>query len=267
MKGAFMKRGWIVWLLCGLVAGTWMLGAGVPVADTVELPVIDLRLGLHALISLADVHLAGIMNSLRLAAASEEVRSGDFARMQKLLRQLQQGEVPSLFLYIRPDGSYFTTDVGAAGQSLKDRPYFARLMAGKEIVGDLVRSRATGKEATVLMVPVMEGDKVVGAVGASVFLADLSRLLVKEIALPDDMVFYAINELGEAALHSDPKWLLEEPAKLRSQTLATAVREILDNWEGTAKYEFEGKHKVVAFSVSPLTGWHFVLGFVEKPLP
>ena len=41
---------------------------------------------------------------------------------------------------------------------------------------------------------------------ASVFLADLSRLLVKEIGLPDDMVFYAISELCETALHSNVRY-------------------------------------------------------------
>ncbi len=262
-----MKKGLIVFLWVALAAGGSLNVVAAPQVDAVKLPGIDLRLGLRALISLADVHLSGIMNSLRMAAASEEVRSGDFARMRKLLVQLQQSEVPSVYLYARPDGSYFTTEHGAVGLSLKDRPYFSRLMSGKEIVGDLVRSHSTGREVAVLMVPVREGDKVVGAVGASVFLGELSRLLVRQIGLPDDMVFYAISELGETALHSDPKWLLDVPAKQRSQTLVAAVRHILDNWEGSSHYEFEGKNKVVVFSVSPLTGWHFVLGCVEKTLP
>jgi hypothetical protein len=262
-----MKKTWAIGWVLGLMLGAGLVQAGAPGADEVKLPVIDLRMGLRALVSLADEHLEGIMNSLRMAAASDEVRSGDWQKMQKLLMQLQKYEVPSVFFYARPDGTYFTTERGLVDKSIQDRPYFARLLTGKEIVGDLVRSRSTGKAVAVVGVPVMEGGKMIGAVGASIFLVELSQLLARQIALPDDMVFYAINELGETALHSDVKWLLEEPAKLRSQTLTSAVRTILDNWEGTARYDFEGKRKVVTYTVSALSGWHFVLGFVEKPLP
>ncbi|MBN2207615.1 MAG: cache domain-containing protein [Candidatus Aminicenantes bacterium] len=229
-------------------------------ADLARPLTIDIRMGLTALRSLIDAHLSSVMSSLRAAAVSEEVRSGDWSRMKALLVEIMKGEVPSVILYIRPDGSYFTTELGLTDKNVKDRPYFARLASGREVVGDLVVSRSTGKNAAVLAIPLKKDGAFVGAIGASVFLDRLSERLAAEIALPPDMVFYALNDRGETALHSDPKWLLAKPVNLRSETLALSVWDILDKKEGITRYEFEGQDKVVAFTVSPLTGWRVVLG-------
>jgi len=222
---------------------------------------IDLQMGLTALRSLIDAHLSSVMSSLRAAAFSEEVRSGDWKKMKDLMVEIMKGEVPSVILYIRPDGSYFNSEIGFTNKNVKDRPYFARLASGQEVVGDLVISRSTGRIVSVFGVPIMKDGAFVGAVAASVFLVPLSETLAREIALPKNMVFYALNDRGDTALHSDTKWLLEKPVNLRSETLALAVWEILAKKEGTTSYEFEGQNKVVAFTVSPLTGWHVVLGF------
>lgn len=235
-------------------------GDGSQAADSARPLTIDLRMGLTALRSLIDAHLSSVMSSLRAVSVTDEVRSGDWGRMKDLLVEVMKGEVPSVILYIRPDGSYFTTELGLTDKNVKDRPYFARLASGGEVVGDLVVSRSTGKNVAVLAIPMMKDGAFVGAIGASVFLDRLSERLAGEIALPGDMVFYALNDRGETALHSDPKWLLAKPVNLRSETLALSVWDILDKKEGITRYEFEGQDKVVAFTVSALTGWHVVLG-------
>ncbi|MCJ7588819.1 MAG: cache domain-containing protein [Candidatus Aminicenantes bacterium] len=225
---------------------------------------IDLHRGLMSLLSMADAHLSSIMSSLRAAAVTEEVRSGDWNRLRDLLVEIMKEQIPSVVLYIRPDGSYFNSEMGLTGKNVRDRPYFARLVSGREVVGELVVSLSTGKKAAVLAVPMIKDGTFVGAIGASVYLERLSDRLAKEIALPANMVFFALNDRGETALHSNPKWLLEEPAKMRSETLALSVREILAKKEGTTSYEFEGQDKVVEFAVSPLTGWHVALGFTAR---
>ncbi len=261
-----MKNAWrIGWLLLGL-AGAGSLPAQDLVKEEIKLPDIDLQMGLSSLIALADTHMGGIMNSLRVAAAGADVRSGDWQRMRSQLVQLQKNPVAMVCLFIQPDGAYFNTDRGLTGLNVRDRPYFPALMAGREVIGDLVVSRSTGKKGAILAVPVRADGKVIGAIGATVFLESLSGLLARQISLPDDMVFYALNDKGETALHSSTKWLLEEPAKLRSQTLAAAVREILTKWEGAVSYEFEGEGKIVAFSVSTFSGWHFALGMVRQKI-
>jgi methyl-accepting chemotaxis protein len=253
----------VFFLLAGWAAVT-AAGPGIGQADDASQALeIDLRMGLTSLRSLIDAHLSSVMTSLRAAAISAEVRSGDWKKMKDLVVQVMKGEVPSVILYIRPDGSYYNSDIGFTNKNVKDRPYFARLASGQEVVGDLVVSRSTGRIVSVFAVPLMKDRSFVGALGASVFLDQLSTRLAEEIALPENMVFYALNDRGETALHSETKWLLEKPVNLRSETLALAVWEILAKEDGVTSYEFEGKNKVVAFTVSPLTGWHVALGFAS----
>ncbi|GAI15416.1 unnamed protein product, partial [marine sediment metagenome] len=87
-----------------------------------------------------------------------------------------------------------------------------------------------------LKVPVMREGKVIGGVGTSIFLNDLSNILAEELKLSDDMVFYAVTAENEVALHSNAELILQENTDLP---------------------------KNVVFKTSPLTGWRFALGFKD----
>jgi hypothetical protein len=261
-QGGRMKKKTLTLALVLLMTGHYFVFAAQLDPVPAEKLTIDLHMGLKALQSLADSHLSSVMSALRAAAVTEDVRSGEWNRMQGLLREIMKGQIPSVVLFFRPDGTYFSSESGLTGQNVSDRAYFALLKSGKEAFGELVVSRSTGKKAVVLAVPIMKKGKFVGAVGASVFLDQLSELLAKEIALPKEMYFFALNAEGKTALHSEIKWLLEEPARLRNESLATSVKDILIMKAGTTRYDFEGKKKAAAFIVSDFSGWHFVLGMV-----
>jgi hypothetical protein len=113
-------------------------------------------------------------------------------------------------------------------------------------------------------VPVKNGGEVVGALGASVYLDDFSDVLVQELQLPDDMVFYAVNDQGYIALHSDTQRIMQKAADLGSSTFSQAVDEMLSKKEGNATYEFGGMSETVVFKTSPLTNWCFALGLRTK---
>jgi hypothetical protein len=138
--------------------------------------------------------------------------------------------------FVLPDGSYFTVDLGKTNQNLSDRAYFPRLMAGNEVLGDLVISKSTGKKSLIAAVPVKKEGEVIGGLGVSIFLDDLSTTLAEELQLPDDMVFYATTADNNVALHSDTELILAENPDLP-------------------------KH--VVSETSPLTGWRFALGFKD----
>jgi hypothetical protein len=83
---------------------------------------------------------------------------------------------------------------------------------------------------------VIKDGNVIGGLGASIFLDDLSKTLTQEMGLPDNMVFYATTETGEVVLASDiPSIALENPVLSQK----------------------------VVFETSPLTGWRFALGFKD----
>ena len=116
----------------------------------------------------------------------------------------------------------------------------------------------------VATVPVKHAGNVIGALGVAIHLDKLSDLLARELHLPPNMVFYAIDKQGTTALHSVTRLIFEDPAKQKSETLTRAVKEMLSKEEGMVTYEFEGKRKKAYFKTSPLTGWRFALAVTTQ---
>lgn len=196
----------------------------------------DIKMGVSALVALADSHIASYVNSMEALALTQEVQSGDWDEMVGLLTIVEQSQVQGTMWFVLPDGSYFTVELGKTNQNLSDRAYFPSLMAGNNVLGDLVTSKSTGKKSLIAAVPVKREGEVIGGLGTSIFLDGLSTTLAEELDLPDDMVFYATNKEGNVALHSDTELILAENPDLP-------------------------KH--VVSETSPLTGWRFALGFQD----
>jgi hypothetical protein len=136
-------------------------------------------------------------------------------------------------------------------------------MAGEAVTGSLVVSRSTGRSVAIVAVPVRgEGGRVVGALGASVHLDSLSARLAREMLLPDDVVFYAIDSVPLGALNRDPGLIFTEPLKL-GPDLARAIREMLAQEEGLVSYRFRNSVRTVRFRKSPVTGWWYALGVMH----
>jgi hypothetical protein len=196
----------------------------------------DTNVGVSAVVALADSHILSYANALEALAMTQEVQSGDWEEMVGLLTKVEQAQVPGTMWFVLPDGSYSTVELGKTDQNISDRAYFPGLMAGNKVLGDLVVSKATGKKSLVTASPVIREGEVIGGLGASIFLDDLSDTLGEELALPDDMVFYATTEAGEVVLHSDTQLIFETSPNLA---------------------------KNVVFKTSSLTGWLFALGFKD----
>jgi hypothetical protein len=194
------------------------------------------EIGVSALVALADSHISSYADALDTLAMTQEVQSGNWEGMKGLLAKVEQAQVPGTVWFVLPDGSYSTVALGKTDQNLSDRAYFPGLMAGNKVLGDVVFSKSTGSKSLVAASPVTREEEVIGGLGASIFLDGLSDTLRTELALPDDMVFYATNEAGEVVLHSDTALIVQENPELSTN---------------------------VVFETSPLTGWRFVLGYKD----
>lgn len=232
-----MKR-----VLTALVAILALVSTAVGCASTTGGSKIDANVGVSALAALADSHIGSYANSMAALAATQDVQSGDWAVMSPMLQKVVQSDTATrvgqpasaaTMWYVLPDGSYYTVGQGKQSANLSDRPYFPRIMAGNVVIGDLVVGKSTGKKSVVIAVPVMKGGKVVGGLGSSVFLDELSATLRDELGLPDTMVFYAVNSGNEVALHSDKAMIMAAAPTLS---------------------------KNVQSHTSSLTGWRFALG-------
>jgi hypothetical protein len=201
--------------------------------DTVT---INGEMGVSALTALADSYIEGYVNSMEPLAMTQEVQSGQWEDMEKILEKVDDSHVGGTIWFALPDGSYYTVELGKTNLNLSDRDYFPGLMAGDEVLGPLVVSKSTGEASLIAAVPVVRGSEVIGALGTSIFLDDLSTRLAAAIDLSDDMMFCATDDDSTVALHSDTELILEQDPVLPEN---------------------------VVFKTSLLTGWRFALGFKD----
>ncbi len=222
---------------------------------------LDARVALNAYQSLVEQELASELAGLKVLAATEEARTGRWARIKGPLTAYSKGEPDAAaVVFSRPDGSYFSVEKDLTGETLKDRGYFPGLMAGHDVEGALVVSKSTGKRSVIVATPIWADGKVIGALGVSTSVEKLAAQVDRQLGLPKDVVFYALDSQGRTALHRDSGLMFEFPSELGSDTLAEAVREMLSKPEGAVSYEFRGARKTVVFQASKATGWVFALG-------
>jgi len=189
---------------------------------------------ISGLVALADAHIEVYVNSLEPLALTQEVKSGQWEVMKGLLEAVNNNQTEALLWFVLPDGSYYTVEKGKTDQNLSDRDYFPGLMGGNEVLGPLVASKVTGKKSIITAVPVEIEGEVIGALGASIFLDDLSNMLTTALDLPNGMVLCAIDDENMVALHSDTELIFTQNPDLPQNAV---------------------------FKTSPLTGWEFSLGF------
>ena len=223
---------------------------------------VEARLLLNAFAAYAEEHIAGVQRTLHVLATTREARAGRWDAMQGMLAAFDNSGInPAAVWFARPDGAYYAVGKGLTGENLRDRTYFPSLMAGKDVVGDLVISKSTGKRSAIVAVPVKRDGKVTGALGATLSVEEISRMIEEKLGMPRRLVFYALDAKGRTALHRAPQLLLAFPSDMGSATLSEAVTEMLTKSEGVVRYEFQGK-KTVVFKRAPLTGWVFALGLI-----
>jgi cache domain-containing protein len=218
------------------------------------------RTGLDAYAALVEAEFESARTGLRIVAATENAGSADWDRIKLPLTLFAKSLPTSAAVWFaRPDGSYFTVDAGLAKDNLRDRDYFPRLMAGKEVVSALVVSKSTGKRSAIIAVPVQKDGRVIGALGVSVATEKIADLVDDKIPFPRRMVFYALDDHGQISLHRESALLFEFAGKLGSPSLTEAVKEMLSKPDGTVHYEFRGTEREAIFKRSNITGWVYAL--------
>lgn len=216
---------------------------------------------LAAFVSYTDLRLLSIQQSLEILASTSEAKSLKWKKMEPLLRGYQESVGGLIVWFVRPDGTYFTVADGLVGKNLSGRSYFPPLFSGKSIDGALVVSKSTGHRSAVIAVPMMENGKVVGAIGASVFLVGLAEQVSAALSLPPRTSFFALAPSGLTALHEKTNREFLDPRDLGSETLRKAANEMLTNPAGITSYKFDNVTKQAVYRSSPLTQWKFAIVF------
>jgi hypothetical protein len=214
-----------------------------------------------ALTTLVETQVKDMADALAIAAATPDARSADWEKIKPLLAAFDGRFQPAALWFALPDGSYYTLESGLTSNSLRDRPYFPIVMAGNPSLGELVVSKATGSNVTITAVPITRDGKVVGMLGASIYLEKLTKKLDQAIPLPPGMVFYALDSTGRIALHSESERIFQEATNLGSPTLTKAIEQMLATREGSVTYTFAGGRQTAVYRTSDLLGWKFAIRF------
>lgn len=226
----------------------------------------EMHLLLNSFAAIGEGHIENVLNGLKVLSVTDEVQSGKWDEMKPLLAEFAKGDIKATDVWFaRPDGSCYSVGRGLMGQDLRDRGFFAGLMSGKDVAGDLVLSKSTGQRTAVVAVPVRRAGKIIGALGASLSVEQLSGMLEEKMALPGNFVFYALDRKGRTSLHKISALIFAYPSDMGSKSLAETVKEMLAKDEGEVTYDFYGERRVV-FKRCPLTGWVYAIGILTgKP--
>lgn len=228
-----------------------------PAAHAVAVPG---EVALASLIALSDGYLQKFADSFSLLALTDDARSADWQRIHTPLAVLAARNVDALVWFALPDGDYWSVQQGASG-NLADRPYFPRLLAGETVIGDLVVSRSTGRSSAIVAVPIRDGSIVVGVLGASVYLDQLSARLDYEMAIGERLIFYSFDDTPLLALEWDPDLIFVDPLSLGPE-----IREVFEYMmsrdAGTVRYRWANRWRTALFQRSQVTGWWYVVGVI-----
>lgn len=227
----------------------------------------DALAALGAYRGLVEEHIGGIRRALRIIADSDEAKSGTWEKCSPLLAQLSN-DLPTdaTAWFALPDGAYYATETGGdAERNLSDRPYFATLMSGKEVFGDLIISKSTGHRSVVIAAPVTHNGKIIGAVGVSLRVRLLSQLVESYVPLPTTSYFYALERDTRIALHRKAERMFMTPSDIGDEALGADFKQLIkEKTSGSFEYSLHGKRIAAIFQASPALDWYF---FIAKEIP
>lgn len=219
--------------------------------------------GAAALMHFVDGRFRSEYAALERVAGTPAAQSANWQQLQTPLEHVAAMSGPGVTFFANPSGTDWVVGKGLQPHSLSDRPYFAQAMRGKGSVGDLVTSRSTGLPAAIVAVPIVRAGKVVGMLGRSVFLKQLSAAAVSAVHLGKDGVIFAVDRDGIIALHSNAAYILENPAK-ETDALSAVMERMLREGNGSQSYVYRGQHRNITYVRSTYSGWTFGYG-TQKP--
>lgn len=226
----------------------------------------DRQVALNAYQGLVEDHVSGVLRSAKIIAASREAQSANWDQVRPMLDRFSQDlETEAAIWFAMPNGSYYSTETGElTTQNLKDRAYFPGLMAGQDVLGELVVSKSTGHRSVIVATPVKIDGKTVAAIGISLRLRLISQLVERHTQLPDDMYFYSLNPQALISTHRNIDRMFKHPTDVGDESLGPGFAASLAQDKGVLEYSLHGKKINAIFQKSQVLGWHFFLAKEKK---
>ena len=199
--------------------------------------------------------------SLELIAATPEAKNEDWSGIKPYLKQLDAG-LSGIYFFVLPDGNYYSVAMDYTNLNLSDRAYFKSLMAGNQVRGVPIYSRSSGKQSALMAVPIVIDNKVIGALGAAIFLDDLRAKLNRDFALPPGYIWFVLDSDGDTMLHKDGDFIFMNALTQGSESLREALSAALKSESGAMQYVLGGVRHA-HYRKLPNMGWLMVLAKIE----
>jgi len=216
------------------------------------------ELGAGSTVSMASKYLDKVfMNtqaSLELVASTSEARTLDWKVIKPYLKKLSD-ELPGVYFFVLPDGNYYSVTKDYTNLNLSNRSYFKPLFEGKTVMAHPLYSRSTGKRSALVAVPIMEKGKVIGALGASVFLNDLHVDMNRHLELPSNYLWYVLDSDGNTMLKDESDFIFINAMEKGSQSLKEGLTDAFTRESGMFKYEMAGKKTAYYKKLEHLDWW------------
>jgi len=215
---------------------------------------------------LVEDHLGGVLRTARVIAVTSEARTARWELVKPMLDRFSNDlATDATVWFVLPDGSYYSTETGGVSdQNLKSRNYFPKLLAGQDVLGELVISKSTGHRSVIVATPVIVDGVVVAAVGVSVRVRLLSGLLDSDIKLPDNTYFYALDSDTKIVLHRNVDRMFKSVSDVGDESLGNAFKVILNRNQGVFNYTLNGRKMRSIFQKSTVLGWYFFIAQEQK---
>ncbi len=145
------------------------------------------------------------------------------------------------------------------GSNISSRDYFQEAKkTGSTVVGEIVKSKSTGKMIYVVCAPVKSNDGAfLGVFGMSV-KADLLINIVSGSKVGETGYAFMVDKNGIVNSHPNEKFILELDMKtLKGMEEISA--EMLSGKKGVKKYNFKGVDKIAGYAPVPIKGWSIAL--------
>jgi len=202
------------------------------------------------------------LSSLEIVAATPEAKSGNWEGIKPYLQELAK-DLPGVYFFVLPDGNYYTITKDFTNINLSNRLYFEPLFNGEPIIGFPLYSRSSGKRSGLMAAPIVVDNKVIGALGASVFLNELHMEVNKDFDLPSNYIWYVLDSKGNTMLQNESDFIFMNAMKEGSQSLQDALKIALNKDSGMMKYEMGGK-KMAHYKKLPNLDWWLMIAKIES---
>jgi methyl-accepting chemotaxis protein len=139
--------------------------------------------------------------------------------------------------------------------NIASRDYFKKTKAEKRtVVGDMVKSKSTGKLVVVVCSPLLSPEKEFLGTFGLVLKADYLSNMVSSQKIGQTGYAYMVNGEGMVLAHPNSEFLLELNLKT-VKGMEEISRKMINGDDGIESYVFEGTPKIAGFAPVKLTGW------------